>query len=218
MKPQINSYNQFKPALLLSLFFAACLGLMILLVGKNESFLLINGYNNYFGDFFFKYFTHIADIWMWAVLGIFCFYFKRKYLIAVFAGIIISIILAQFFKRVVFPEELRPITFISENFPIHLIEGVKMKTLHSFPSGHSTTAFTIALILAHMINKMSWSIILPILALIAAYSRVYLAQHFPTDILAGICLGILSALLSLMIFRSLLKTLSKKSIPEPKET
>lgn len=137
-------------------------------------------------------------------------------MLAVLVAILISTLLTQFLKMVIFPEELRPITLLSENFPIHLIEGVKMKRLHSFPSGHSTTAFTIALILAHMINKRSWSIILPSLALMAAYSRVYLAQHFLTDVLAGICLGIISALLSLMIFRSLLKTIYKKSVLEAK--
>jgi membrane-associated phospholipid phosphatase len=86
-----------------------------------------------------------------------------------------------------------------------------MRTSHSFPSGHTTTAFTMALIMAHMINKKSWSVILPALALLAGYSRVYLAQHFPTDVLAGMCIGIVSAILSLIIFRSFIKYLNKKA-------
>jgi membrane-associated phospholipid phosphatase len=80
-----------------------------------------------------------------------------------------------------------------------------MRTSHSFPSGHTTTAFTMALIMAHMINKKFWSLILPALALLAGYSRVYLAQHFPTDVLAGMCIGIVSAILSLIIFREIFK-------------
>jgi membrane-associated phospholipid phosphatase len=94
---------------------------------------------------------------------------------------------------------------------VHQIAGVEMRKLHSFPSGHATTAFTMALIMAHMSNKKFWSIMLPILAALAAYSRVYLSQHFPTDVLAGMCIGILSAILSLLIYRSFNKYTAKQA-------
>ncbi len=181
------------------------------MLGKNGSFQLINSNYNEIADQFFKYFTHYGDGIMWAPLGLFCFFFKRKYFIAVLAGVVISTLLAQFLKRIVYPDELRPISYLSENFPVHQIAGVEMRKLHSFPSGHTTTAFTMALIMSHMINKKAWSIILPLLALVAAYSRVYLAQHFPTDILAGICIGIVSAILSLLIYRKFIRYLNKKA-------
>ena len=186
------------------------MGVLILVMGKNESFQLINGNHNSSADLFFKYFTHAGSGWMWVPLGFYCIFFRKKYLVAVIAGILISSLLAQFLKRVVYPDELRPITFLSENFPVHLIEGVEMKRLHSFPSGHSTTAFTMALIITHIANKKAWSVILPLLALLTGYSRVYLGQHFLTDVLTGMCTGILSAILSLMIFRSFSRSLNKK--------
>jgi membrane-associated phospholipid phosphatase len=89
-----------------------------------------------------------------------------------------------------------------------------MKKIHSFPSGHATTSFAMALIMAYMINSRIWSVILPLFALLAAYSRVYLAQHFPTDIFAGMCIGIVSALLSLIIYRSFTKKIKKQADPE----
>ena len=174
-------------------------------MGKNETFQLINGNHNSAADFFFKYYTHAGDGWMWLLLFLFSVFLKKKYLLAVIAGVIISTALSQFLKRVIYPDELRPIAYLSENFPVHLIEGVNMNRLHSFPSGHSAAAFTIALIMAHMINKKIWSILLPLLALLAGYSRVYLAQHFLTDVLAGMGVGILSAILSLLIFREIFK-------------
>ena len=149
---------------------------------------------------------------MWVPLGLFCFFFKRKYFIAVLAGAIISTLLAQFLKRIVYPEELRPISYLSESFPVHQIAGVEMRRLHSFPSGHTTTAFTMALIMSHMINKKVWSILLPLLALIAAYSRVYLAQHFPTDLLAGMCIGIVSAILSLLVYKKIIRRLNERVV------
>jgi membrane-associated phospholipid phosphatase len=203
--------NNFGIAFLLAIIFATATGVVLILLGKNETFQLINGNHNIYSDQFFKYFTHYGDGWMWVPLGLFCIFFRKKYIVAVIAGVIISTILAQFLKRVVFPDELRPIKYMADNFPIHLIDGVEMRTSHSFPSGHTTTAFTMALIMAHMINKKFWSVLLPLLALLAGYSRVYLAQHFPTDVLAGMSIGIISSILSLLIYRAFIKQVKKRA-------
>jgi len=208
--------NNFGIAFILAIIIALGTGIFVLILGKNESFQVINSNHNEIADSFFKYFTHYGDGVMWAPLGLFCFFFKRKYFIAVLAGVIISTLLAQFLKRVVYPDELRPLGYMAENFPVHLIDGVPMRKLHSFPSGHTTTAFTMALIMAYMINKKAWSVILPLLALLAAYSRVYLSQHFPTDILAGMCIGIVSAILSLLIYRKFVRDINKKAASNTK--
>ncbi len=197
--------NNFKIAFIFTIISVTVTAVFVLGLGKHGSFQFINSNHNEFTDQFFKYFTHYGDGIMWAPLGLFCFFFKRKYLVAVFAGILISSVLAQFLKRVVYPEELRPISYLSENFPVHIIEGVEMRKIHSFPSGHTTTAFSMALIMSHMANKKIWSLLFPLLAFLAGYSRVYLAQHFPTDVLAGMSIGIVSAILSLMIYRSFIR-------------
>lgn len=203
--------NSFGIAFFFSILIAVATGILILSLGKHGAFRLINGNHNEIADQFFKYFTYYGDAMMWVPLGVFCLFFRRKYFIAVVAGILISTIIAQFLKRVVYPDELRPITYLSENFPIHIVDGVKMKRVHSFPSGHSTTAFAMALIMAHMLNTKVWSIVLPLFAALAVYSRVYLGQHFPTDALAGMCIGIFSAVLSLLIYRKFLRFANKKS-------
>ena len=208
---QSNSNNQFKTSLLWAVFLSACTGIFLLIEGKEESFLIIN--NNYSTsfDFFFKYYTFAGDGWMWALVLIGTFFFRRKFVIAVIAGIIISTFLSQILKRVVFPNELRPIHFLSEKFPVHIIESVTINRLHSFPSGHTAAAFTMALIISYMINNKIWSFVLPLLALLVGYSRVYLAQHFLTDVFAGMCIGIFSAILSLMIYRSFIRYINKKT-------
>lgn len=203
--------NNFGIAFILTFVITIGTGILILSLGKNGTFQLINSNYNEIADQFFKYFTHYGDGLMWAPLGIYCFFYKRKYFIAVVAGVIISTLLAQILKRVVYPEELRPISYLSETFPVHIIDGVIMRKVHSFPSGHTTTAFTMALIMAYIINRKAWSVILPLLALLAGYSRVYLAQHFPTDIFAGMCIGIVSAILSLLVYRKFLRYINKKA-------
>ena len=202
--------NNFGIAFVLATLIAIGTGILILALGKNGSFQLINSNHNQIADQVFKYFTHYGDGLMWVPLGIYCFFYRRKYFIAVIAGVIISTILAQFLKRVVYPDELRPISYLSEIFPVHVVDGVTMRRVHSFPSGHTTTAFAMALIMAYIINRKAWSAILPILASLAGYSRVYLAQHFPTDIFAGMCIGIVSAILSLLIYRRSIRYLNGK--------
>lgn len=204
--------NNFGIAFILAILITIGTGILILYLGKNGAFQLINSNHNEIADQFFKYFTHYGDGIMWAPLGIYCFFYRRKYFIAVVAGAIISTILAQLLKRVVFPDELRPISYLSETFPVHVVDGVTMRRVHSFPSGHTTTAFTMALIIAYMINRRAWSVILPLFGLLAAYSRVYLAQHFPTDIFAGMCIGIISAIFSLLIYRKFLRSIHKKAV------
>jgi membrane-associated phospholipid phosphatase len=207
--------NNFGIALIVAVIIAIGTGILILTLGKNGSFQLINSNHNEYADQFFKYFTHYGDGLMWAPLGIYCFFYRRKYFIAVVAGVLISTILAQLLKRVVYPDELRPISYLSEIFPVHVVDGVTMRKAHSFPSGHTTTAFAMALIMAYMVNNKVWSVIFPLFALLAGYSRVYLAQHFPSDIFAGMCIGIVSAILSLMIYRAFNKPLNKGVTSKP---
>jgi membrane-associated phospholipid phosphatase len=202
--------NNFGIAFILATLIAIGTGILILALGKNGSFQLINSNHNEIADQIFKYFTHYGDGLMWAPLGIYCFFYRRKYFIAVVAGVIISTVLAQFLKRVVYPDELRPISYLSEIFPVHVVDGVTMRKVHSFPSGHTTTAFAMALIMAYIINRKAWSVILPLLASLAGYSRVYLAQHFPTDIFAGMCIGIVSAILALLVCKEMIRRLNKR--------
>lgn len=202
---QSKSNNSFRTCFLFALVLTGVTGLFVLTNGKNSSFHLINSSHHPFSDFFFKYFTHAGDGLVWALPGLYCLFFNRKYLVAVIAGIIISTLLTHLLKRVIYPDELRPIAYLSEDFPVHIIEGVKMNRMNSFPSGHTATAFTIALLAGFIANKKIWACILPVAAFFVGYSRVYLGQHFATDVLAGMCVGTISAVLSIMIYRKFLK-------------
>lgn len=66
---------------------------------------------------------------------------------------------------------------------------------HSFPSGHSATSFACATVLA--VYAPRWRVTFFLLATLIAFSRVYNGMHYPTDVLAGALLGVLTALLLL---------------------
>lgn len=59
--------------------------------------------------------------------------------------------------------------------------------LDSFPSGHTTASFAVAIVLAKSFPKLAWLVYG--VAGFVAVSRVVRGSHFPTDVIAGICLG-----------------------------
>ena len=68
----------------------------------------------------------------------------------------------------------------------------------SFPSGHAMSAFIFYGLLIYLISarplhkgfKMVAVVFLVIIALAVGFSRVYLRVHYPSDVIAGFCLGL----------------------------
>ncbi len=71
---------------------------------------------------------------------------------------------------------------------------------HSFPSGHTTAVFSIVTPLI-LLNPFI-GIFLLVAALLVAVSRMYLGLHYPSDVLAGMILGISSSFFSLFLVNS----------------
>ena len=65
--------------------------------------------------------------------------------------------------------------------------------------GHTLSSFAAAMII-FAANKR-WGIPAFILASLIAFSRMYLFVHYPTDIIAGILIGLFSAYITLLIFK-----------------
>jgi undecaprenyl-diphosphatase len=65
----------------------------------------------------------------------------------------------------------------------------------SFPSGHTTTSFACATVLAAAVPRAAP--LLYLLALAIGFSRIYVGVHWPLDVLGGIVLGTAIALLLL---------------------
>jgi len=65
----------------------------------------------------------------------------------------------------------------------------------SFPSGHTLASFEAAIMI--FLHNKKWGSISLVLAILIAFSRLYLFVHFPTDILGGI---VLAAIISISVY------------------
>lgn len=69
---------------------------------------------------------------------------------------------------------------------------------YSFPSGHTTSSFAAAGVLAKYFKDYALEAFS--LAVFIAFSRLYLYVHYPTDVLAGIILGLICSKIIIYLF------------------
>lgn len=212
MKLQSKEYQHYRMAVLVCLVMLFVVAVFVFIYGKQNSFLVINGFNSPRSDYFFTYVTYLGDGIIWVPLFLYVLLYKRDFLIAVIASVIICTIITHFFKRIVFADELRPLRALPDLARAVPLMHDKDAYVNSFPSGHTSTAFTLALLLALIINKNWAAIVFPIVAFFVGYSRVYLAQHFVTDVLAGIITGIISSYLSILVYLYFKKKKLERSV------
>ena len=99
--------------------------------------------------------------------------------------------------------------------PYNVYTGIfpdKLESDYSFPSGHTSSAFATATSLA--ITTKKWYVALPAYAWSAGvgYSRIYLGQHYPSDVLMGALVGTSSALICHWATKQLAKRKKSKIV------
>ena len=137
--------------------------------------------------------TRAGDGWLWGLIGIAVLFSpgaeRFRAIEAAACAVACGIVLFHKLKRKVCrvrPMDIEP----------HCWAKIVTRDKFSFPSGHSTTAFAVALSLGSFYPE-----IMPLLLLLAAnvaISRVIVGMHFLSDILVGSGMG---ALLGYVAFR-----------------
>lgn len=97
---------------------------------------------------------------------------------------------------------LKPVVHRPRPFDVNPVVQLLVKSPkdYSFPSGHTSMAFTMVSGL-FLMKKKELGIAACILATAIAFSRLYLYVHYPTDVLAGVVIGILSGYAGYKIYQ-----------------
>ena len=102
---------------------------------------------------------------------------------------------------------------VARTRPYEVVDGlhriIEAQSDYSFPSGHTGSAFAVAVVVFLMCPR---KIGVPVLAFafVIAFSRLYVGVHFPTDVLGGALIGAVIAYLVCAVYRR--KTGQKGSI------
>ncbi len=163
--------------------------------------------------------TAISGVWMWLPLYALIIYMVwRKYgwkgIIALVVAIGVAMgmadIIAGIFKHSGPLKELWP------DFPVRqrpmfndLVNDVHVvSTKHGqygTVSAHAATIVALAVISTILISRRWFTWLMVSVAVLICYSRIYLACHFPQDILIGALLGIVSGFVGVWLFRWILR-------------
>jgi len=181
------------------------LGLLpvFLLIPKTEIHLNLNHYHYQSTDFCFSYLTWLGDGFIPIIIGFIYLLFSFRKGIKVLAAGLMAGLFVQFLKHLVFPGVQRPYAIFKDNPAFYSIEGYKLYSSFSFPSGHAATIFALCFVIAIFSKNHIVKLLLLLIAIIVAFSRVYLSQHFLIDIYIGSIIGVLTALFTDSAFETM---------------
>jgi membrane-associated phospholipid phosphatase len=196
---------------------------------KPELHMLLNSHHSSIQDTVFKYYTLLAE-WPLYALALLPLLWKKIKITVFFAvceltgGAILQVL-----KHIISTD--RPVSVFEHyhNLVLPLVQGVNMHHSNSFPSGHASTFFMFCtcctIFLAyHYIRKdrlrsvksqilfNASLLLLLVIAALGAYSRVYLSQHFLSDVCVGSIIGFTTPFLMFYFCRDKFLKLKDKEI------
>lgn len=180
---------------------------------KTEGFVWLNGFHTTALDRFFSFYTLLGD-GVFSIIIVLCLFILKKYRKAstLLLAFLSSSLAAQLLKRL-FQLPRPKMYFEATSFQYnHFIEGITLHNSNSFPSGHTTSAFALATVLVLVFKKEKMAVPCIIGATLVAYSRIYLAQHFLQDTIAGALIGTIFGMLSYYCVKQKKMRLPFKSI------
>ncbi|XZF15388.1 phosphatase PAP2 family protein [Chitinophagaceae bacterium MMS25-I14] len=179
-------------------------GILLCFFNKQVLFTTVNMHHTPFLDVLMYHITHMGEALfiipaLLIAMGAFIKQAKWYFITATACNGIPSLLI-QYIKHKV--EAPRPLQYFHEANWIHIIPEWPRLYHDSFPSGHSTGAFSLYCFLSYLLPSRyrAFGLLFFLLALSVCYSRMYVAAHFFADVYVGSMIGCLvgTACFSLM--------------------
>jgi membrane-associated phospholipid phosphatase len=173
--------------------------LQIFFFSHEELFLAINQAHTPWLDVIMTGVTYIGDGLTFGIMLAVILAFRKFRMFFNAASILLLVtVVVQTAKH--FFNAPRPMRYFNDATVVHTVKWVTVHSTCSFPSGHTTTAFAMFCFLALISKNKAAGIGFIALGLIAAWSRIYLAQHFFIDVYIGSIIGTLSSVFVFILF------------------
>ena len=108
---------------------------------------------------------------------------------------------------------------VARTRPYEVIDGltrlVGEQSDFSFPSGHTSSAFSVAVVMFMLMPK-KYGVPALIVATLIAYSRLYVGVHYPSDVIGGLIIGILAAVICVTVYKRITKKNENNIVIEEK--
>jgi len=177
---------------------------VLIFYSKANGFILMNPFHADLLNQIFIPLTYLGDGIFVIALGVLLFFLKRRFLsLMILSSYLLSGIIAQVLKYFIL--EARPALYLKKTHYPYFIDEVTLHNFHSFPSGHTASAFALAAVLSFSVKNKNYSILFLFIAALVGYTRLYLGQHFMDDVLVGSIVGVLSSIICGMYFEKFFK-------------
>ncbi len=175
------------------------MGLFLFENGQIETHFLLNSYHSPCMDVCMRVLTTLGSgLPCYVGIVVLIFWFRKGLFILVAQGF--AALLTQPLKYAI--ARPRPLTLLGlENLP-SVVDGYAIPGgYNSFPSGHVAAIFAFMACLAALLPKKYkvWQVAILVVAVAAAYSRIYLSCHFLEDTLVGAPIGAFSTAIAYML-------------------
>ena len=140
-------------------------------------------------DTIWKFFSLIGNagaVWIVLAIALLCFRKTRRAGAAMLVALLIGLLVGNVWLK---EWIMRPRPFVTHPELTALLDPGDQ---WSFPSGHTLSSFAAATALCFFHRK--FGALAYVLAALIAFSRLYASVHYPTDVLAGLLIGILCGL------------------------
>lgn len=187
-------------------FLLSCCFIVQLWISSPELTFRINAAHAGQFDLIFQLFTDIGDgLTTILICGLLLFVSYGRALVLLVVSNLAGLLAAIIKKFITSP---RPYLYFEFHHPaLHFVPGVQVFRDHSFPSGHTTTAFSMAVLLVLASKNRAFKLFCLVLAICVGWSRIYLGEHFFADVVGGSLLGTVTSLVCLYFIQ-------KSKLPE----